>query len=172
MLIALTVSIVGVYKQDKTNNTATYKLGSGLPISVVNHLKPICIDLSQEELLKKCLHGKTQNQNESFNGMVWQCLPETRYVLLTQLELGVYDDVSNFNIGRKASVLLFEKLNMIPGIYILQGCSTMNKMRLIFAESECIKKATKSYAWMQKTKEDADNDQEGNLYNPGSCSYK
>ena len=101
--------------------------------------------------------------------MLWRCLPETRYVLLTQLELGVYDDVSNFNIGRKASVLLFEILNMIPRIYILQGCSTMNKMCLIFAESECIKKATKSYAWMQKTKVDADNDQEDNLCNPSSC---
>ena len=75
-----------------------------------------------------------QDQNESFNGMVWQRLPKTKYVSLTQLDLGVYDAVSKFNIGRKAIVLLFEKLNMIPGIYTLQGCSTMNKKRLIFAE--------------------------------------
>ena len=140
------------YKQDKANNTSTYKPGTGLPLSVVSHLKPIYIDLSQEEVLKKCLHGKTQNQNESFNGMRWQRLSKTKYVSLTQLELGVYDAVSNFNIGRKASVLLFEKLNMIPGIYTLQGCSTMNKKRLIFAESDNIKKATKSYSWMQKKK--------------------
>ena len=42
--------------------------------------------------------------------------PKTNYASLTQLELGVYDAVLNFSIGRKASVLLFEKMNMIPGI--------------------------------------------------------
>ena len=57
-------------KQDKANKTSTYKPGTGLPPSVVSHLKPIYIDLLQE-LLKKC-HGKIQNQNESFNGMVWE----------------------------------------------------------------------------------------------------
>ena len=47
---------------------------------------------------------------------------------------GWYGSALNFNIGKKASVLLFEKLNMIPGIYTLQGCFIMNKKRLIFAE--------------------------------------
>ena len=124
------------YKLDKANNTSICKSGTGLPPSVVSHLKPIYIDVSQEELLKKCIHGKAQNQNESFNGMVWQRLPKTKYVSLTQLGLGVYDAVSNLDIGRKASVLLFEKLNMIPGIYTLQGCSIMNKSAYILQNTK------------------------------------
>ena len=36
------------YKQDKANNTSTYKPGTGLPLSVVSHLKPIYINLSQK----------------------------------------------------------------------------------------------------------------------------
>ena len=51
------------------------------------------------------LHGKTQNQNESFNSMIWDRIPKTRYVSLTQLELGVYDAVANFNIVKKVSDL-------------------------------------------------------------------
>ena len=115
------------YKQDKTNNTSTYKPGTGLQLSVVSHLKPIYIDLSQEELLKKCLHVKTQNQNESFNGY-------GRVMGWYGRVMGWYGSALNFNIGKKASVLLFEKLNMIPGIYTLQGCFIMNKKRLIFAK--------------------------------------
>ena len=36
----------------------------GLPLAVMEAIKPIYRDLSQPDLLKKCLHGKTQNVNE------------------------------------------------------------------------------------------------------------
>ena len=32
--------------------------------------------VAEESLLQKCLHGKTQNHNESFNGMVWNGIPK------------------------------------------------------------------------------------------------
>ena len=51
---------------DKANNTTTYEPGLGLPLSVFMKLKPT-FELSNEKLLRKCLHGLTQNQNESFN---------------------------------------------------------------------------------------------------------
>ena len=58
------------YKQDKANSTSTYKPGPGLPQEVIGEVKPIYIQqfyLSSPELLEKCLHCKTQNQNECFN---------------------------------------------------------------------------------------------------------
>ena len=103
------------YNQDRANGTSTYKPGPGLPMDIVIKLRPIFEDLSSNKQLEKCLHGKTQNANESFNGKIWDRIPKTNYVSLKQLEFGVYDAVANFNIGRKASVLIFEKLNMIPG---------------------------------------------------------
>ena len=75
-------------------------------------------ELSKETLLSKCLHGKTQNQNESYNALIWERLPKTKYVSLIHLKFGSYDAVSHFNIGKKNSVLIFEKLNMIPGRYL------------------------------------------------------
>ena len=118
------------HNQDKANNTNTYKPGPGLPLSVVMKVKPVFEELSTDKLLGKCLHGLTQNQNESFNATIWERLPKTRFVSRTQLEFGVYDAVANFNIGRKASVLIFEKLNMTPGKYTLKGCQNINRKRL------------------------------------------
>ena len=39
---------------------------------------------------------------------------------LDNLKFGVYDAVANFNIGMKATVLVFEKLNMLPGAFMLR----------------------------------------------------
>lgn len=49
---------------------------------------------------------------------------------LKQSEFGVYDAVPNFNIGHKAIVLIYEKLGMIPGRYMLKGCEVKNRRRL------------------------------------------
>ena len=71
------------FHQGRANGTSTYKLGPGLPLDVVMKLKLIFAELSDESLLEKCLHGKTQIQNESFNSMIWDRIPKTRCVSLT-----------------------------------------------------------------------------------------
>ena len=120
------------FQRDKTKGKGTnmYKPSKGLPLDVIKHVKPIFESLSSEELLSDCLHGKTQNHNESFNGTIWDRLPKSKYSGLTQLRFGVYDAVANFNIGRKASILIFEKMGMISGKYMLRGCFKTNKRRL------------------------------------------
>ena len=158
------------YNSDKENGIETYKPGPGLPLTVVAKLKPVYNDLSKTDLLEKCLHGKTQNQNESFNGTIWERLPKTKYVSFLQLQFGVYDAVANFNIGRKASVLIYEKLGLIPGYYTLKGCSTQNKKRLFhsgYKNKLLSKKRRKVIRGAAKKKEDVDVDNEGTLYEPG-----
>ena len=54
-------------------------------------------------------------------------LPKTDFVSLTQLKFGI-----NFNIGRKSSYIIYEKLNIITGRYITKGCDNQN--RLFMAE--------------------------------------
>ncbi|GFX16905.1 uncharacterized protein TNCV_2518831 [Trichonephila clavipes] len=44
---------------------------AGLPNAVLNTVKTTNMDLCGQSLLEKCLHGKTQNANESFNGVLW-----------------------------------------------------------------------------------------------------
>ena len=65
------------YNQDKENGTTTYKPGPGLPLDIVLKIRPIFEDLSCDKQLEKCLHGKTHNANESFNGTIWDRIPKT-----------------------------------------------------------------------------------------------
>ena len=44
----------------------------GIPIVVRDLILPVFTDLSKPDLLKKCLHGKTPNNNECLNGVVWE----------------------------------------------------------------------------------------------------
>ena len=113
---------------------------------------------------------KTQNANESFNGTIWERIPKTNYVSIKQLDFGVFDAVANFNIGRKASVLIYEKLSMIPGSYMLKGCSTLNKKRLFRAEyknDDINKKRRKVLRGRKIKKKDKNLEKEGEVYEPG-----
>ena len=50
----------------------------------------------------KRFHGKTQNANESFNGVISERIPKRQYVGLQKLELCVFDFVTITTYGRKA----------------------------------------------------------------------
>ena len=91
------------YQKDNIEGTKRYKSKGGLPIDVRQAILPIYTDLTIPELLQKCLHGKTQNANESFNGMIWERIPKIHFVRLDKLQFGVYDAIATFNYGKKAS---------------------------------------------------------------------
>jgi hypothetical protein len=61
-------------------DASEHKHGAGLPMPVIEKIKPIYQRLSQDDLLEKCLHGKTQNQNESLTAMIWQRVPKEIFV--------------------------------------------------------------------------------------------
>ncbi|GFX67132.1 uncharacterized protein TNCV_590481 [Trichonephila clavipes] len=58
-----------------TNSASLFKHKNIVPIAIMDDIKPIIAELSAPKLLKKCVGGKTQNANESFNSTVWKyCL--------------------------------------------------------------------------------------------------
>ena len=68
------------------------------------------------------------------------------YVSLTSLKFGSYDAVAHFNIGKKSSILIFEKLGMVPGRYMVKNCNIINRKRLLqntsqVNESGCVVKS-------------------------------
>ena len=77
-------------------------------------------------MLANCLHGKTQNANESFNGMIWNRIPKPNHVGLNILSLGVYDAISHFNNGRKATLDLMEEMNIPPCDFLMRACQSIN----------------------------------------------
>ena len=49
---------------------------------------------------------------------------------MKQFEIGIYDAVSNFNIGNMASIRTFEKLGMKVGDNMQKGCVVSDNSRI------------------------------------------
>ena len=81
---------------------------------------PIFQELSSEVLLKKCLHGRTQNNNEAINGIIWKRLPKDLFVGWYTLQIGVSSAVLSFNSGAHGLVDVFEKLVM-SAVFLLKN---------------------------------------------------
>ena len=126
------------YQRDKANRTSLYKHGPGLPLEVIAKLKPEYVRLSENSLLEKCLHGKTQNQNEALNGMVWQRVPKEVYVGREILEMGLYDAVAHFNIGCSVVLKLFDALGIPPGRFTETGCKQEDQARVHLSQRKSL----------------------------------
>ena len=75
------------------------------------------------------LHGRTQNVNESFNGMIWNRIPKANHVDLDILSLAVYDAIAHFNEGGIAAYNIFHEMNMETGKYTVKGLNLQNIVR-------------------------------------------
>lgn len=87
------------YQADKINGTSKHVCKAGIPPIVSDAIKPIFISLSDDDLLKRCLHGKTQNNNESLNGMIWKRCPKDVFVSKETVEIAVASAIIGFNDG-------------------------------------------------------------------------
>ncbi len=110
------------YKQDLANKTKLYKPGPGLPDNIIALIKPTYARISDDDLLNKCLDGKTQNQNESLNGMIWNRLPKTVFVGADVLNFGAYDAVAHFNIGNKAAENILLDISLMKAFVKVTNC--------------------------------------------------
>ncbi|GFS47537.1 uncharacterized protein TNCV_4219881 [Trichonephila clavipes] len=97
-------------------------------------------DLANPELLKKCLHGGTQNPNESVNNVIWSRVPKKTFVQLEVLSLGTYDAVSSFNMGNVSKLEILRKMCIEPGDYTVQAMECLDKQRLLRAKYYCLQK--------------------------------
>ena len=70
-----------------------------MPKSIFEVVKPNFVSLFLDDLLKRRLHGQTQNLNESFNIIIWTKCPKAIYLTRSVLEMGVNYAVLEFNEG-------------------------------------------------------------------------
>jgi hypothetical protein len=111
-----------------------YEHNSSLPVAVMNKIKPIFKDLSNDNLLSKCLHGKTQNPNECFNSTIWKRVPKKTFVGLETMQIGVEDAVVVFNDGNMGRVKILEALGMKPGFNTLKQLRAFDSVRVAKAD--------------------------------------
>lgn len=101
-----------------------------LPSSIMEVLKPTFRALSDPELLKKCLKGKTQNPNESLNNLIWSRVPKRTFVSLDTLRFGVFDAVLSFNEGYLSKINVMEELGFVAGLNMVKAMKRLDWERV------------------------------------------
>lgn len=101
-----------------------------LPYYVGEAIKPTFRNLADPELLSKCLHGKTQNPNESFNSVVWCRVPKNVYVGYDTLLMGVLDAILTFNEGNSGRVKVLQCLGLDPGVNAMKIFQEIDNERI------------------------------------------
>lgn len=82
---------------------------------VTKALQPIYTDLSSRKLLERCKGGNTQNNNESYNGLLWHFAPKHLHNELKTIELANFLAVSIFNDGFYAILKMLQVMGVIIG---------------------------------------------------------
>jgi hypothetical protein len=142
-----------------------------LPREIIEELKPVYARLSEDDLLRKCLDGKTQNQNEAFNGMIWQRIPKSVFVGSNSFKLGVYDAVAHFNIGGEATIKVLEALEIKPGVLSHIGVSRADCRRVSkanYKDKESTRMRRRLLRGQNKKLGDKNKEKEGETYPAGS----
>lgn len=136
----------------------------------MKQIRPIFRDLSNPELLKRCLHKGTQHANESLNNLIWTRIPKNIFVMKENLELGVYEAVASYNKGNLARLEILDKLGIRPGQHCVRTMNNFDNDRIKKAEKsiqEIEKKCRKNLTMTKKRLEDYYEELEG----PDNPSY-
>lgn len=120
-------------------------------------------DLTDQALLEKITHGKTQNSNESFNSTVWNLLPKSGFANRQLVEWAVFKSVCKFNEGELSVVRILHNLGAPIGYRMVSKCQSTDHRRMYTKRlaEECELKR-------QKRVRDTDDGE----YDPGNCPYE
>jgi len=82
---------------------------------VTKALELIYTDLSSRELLERCKGGNTQNNNESYNGLLWYFAPKHLHNGMKTIKLANFLAVSIFNDGFYSILKMLQVIDVIIG---------------------------------------------------------
>ncbi|XP_044578704.1 uncharacterized protein LOC123261223 isoform X2 [Cotesia glomerata] len=78
-------------------------------------MKPIYENLSKDELLERCVGGFTQNNNESFNQLIWKITPKILPAGLKIVNIAALVTACIFNEGTSALLLIMHGMDLKLG---------------------------------------------------------
>lgn len=98
------------------DNLSVYKHDyQPFPQEVAEALRPIYEDLSNEKLLERCVGGFTQNNNESYNQLVWKISPKVLPAGSKTVEMAAYIAAGIFNEGTAALLYYMNAMGVSLG---------------------------------------------------------
>ena len=102
-----------------------------LSADVARHVKPVYARLAHDDLLSRCLLGKTQNVNESLHSKVWTKCPKTNFVGLERVLSATCSSVAEFNCGVESSMRYLCEVMQVPsGAHLLSSVQKSDRQRL------------------------------------------
>lgn len=141
-----------------------------MPVPVMDCIKKTFKDLSDPKLLKRCLGGRTQNPNESFNSLVWKMCPKTSGSSKLIAEIAANEAVVAFNEGRKGRLQVMKTLGFSVGQNALEAASKVDELRIKEAEKaaeECSLEARRARYMLNNSKLEKIKAKEGIVYESG-----
>ena len=113
---------------------------TALSPDIAQKIVPIYKRMSDENLLKRMLHGKTQNQNESFNATIWLRCPKTSFMGMRRVRGAVARAASAFNEGATSLTTIFHKMYIEPTETMIAACHRENRKRIRQGDLQAEKK--------------------------------
>ena len=114
--------------------------------------------------------GATQNQNESFNAVVWNRCSKTDFTSALTVQTAVNLAVLSFNRGAKSFVSLAERMGVSPGVHCathFHKCDVFRIKRSEIKQSAREKKRRRDESLRKAAAEERMHQAEGDTYRPG-----
>lgn len=146
-------------------------LGTALSMEVIKKIMPVYQRLASDELLKRCLRGKTQNTNESLHSVIWRKCGKDIFVGKAKVCSAVAAGVLEFNQGcmetARVKWLLF---GVSPGVNTSDICKKRDTRRIKQSTRQLnnsFKNARKQKKWTKSKIQKKATQTEGSTYGAG-----
>ena len=159
------------FVDSQTGGTANnHSIDTSLAFGLKLVVRGIFDALSSDILLDACLHGGTQNQNEAFNGMIWQRAPKISHSSLRTVQLATNIAIGQFNDGYKTILRILEEAGVTPGRHCKSFCQKEDKDHVYMAlckSTDMARKRRRAIRNKRKGYADHLEHREGPQYQPG-----
>ncbi|XP_046737741.1 uncharacterized protein LOC124406385 [Diprion similis] len=122
------------YQRAQARNEAFQHDYKPLPSNVLDAIRPVYNDLSKETLLERCVGGFDQNNNESFNQLIWKISPKIVSSGAVVVNLAAYIAAGLFNEGSKSLLFYLNSIGVSCGRNAHEYADKMDEARIALAE--------------------------------------
>ncbi|KYN28331.1 hypothetical protein ALC57_02256, partial [Trachymyrmex cornetzi] len=140
-----------------------------LPDDVLDAIRSIYKDLSNESLLKRCLGGYTQKTNESFNNLIWRIAHKHTNSRANIVEIATFLAVCLFNEGSSALLRVMNTMGIT--VDETRHTDTRRCDQADIRAQHATREARISRRLSKNKKDDEHLSQEDFLYGPGIGDY-
>ena len=92
--------------------------------------------LSHPDLLRRCVLGLTQNQNESFNATIWKRCPKEKNFGAKSVNNAVASATLTWSVGAKAKIIMLKALSLPVHPYTELATASKDAKRLYHARQK------------------------------------